>query len=374
MNLPEILFVDDEREVVEPIASFLQNSGEYECQIVGFDEAEECIRTSPPDVVVLDLVLQSEIDETTPGLEAFDFVWKEHFCPVIIHTGFPEQWVGHMPDHPFVRIIKKGSNSQAEIQKGLHEFRSHVETMRAAEMHIRRQFAFAVRELAPFAFTIYPGAGDVNARSDLIVRGGRRRLAALMDDLAVQGDLMFSWEQYIFPSVGDNLLMGDILRLRDRDKDDPTSFCIVLTPSCDMVRIGKRAAKVDRVLVSHCISIEQGLSSIGKGGIRGNKLKDLMGNGFLVQGHFENVLVIPEFIGQIPHMFANLRDLELVPWADLDGETGKYERVASLDSPFRELVAWAYMEIACRPGLPDRDIEDWCAGIMKTYSGDISHD
>lgn len=54
-------------------------------------------------------------------------------------------------------------------------------------------------------------------------------------------------------------------------------------------------------------------------------------------------------------MAANLRKLELIA---VD-EIVDYERIASLDSPFREMVSWAYMQIAGRPGLPERDFDAW---------------
>ena len=40
-------------------------------------------------------------------------------------------------------------------------------------------------------------------------------------------------------------------------------------------------------------------------------------------------------------------------------------RIASIDSPFRELVAWAYLQIACRPSLPDRDFDSWRDEIVE---------
>ena len=65
-------------------------------------------------------------------------------------------------------------------------------------------------------------------------------------------------------------------------------------------------------------------------------------------------------------MAANLRDLELISITDIGKEDSgaDFFRIASLDSPFRELVAWAYMQTACRPGLPDRKVKAWCKEIV----------
>ncbi len=59
-------------------------------------------------------------------------------------------------------------------------------------------------------------------------------------------------------------------------------------------------------------------------------------------------------------MTACLRDLELigVDRVAASGEAGKdYRRICSVDSPFREQLAWAYLQIAGRPGVPDRDLD-----------------
>lgn len=82
-------------------------------------------------------------------------------------------------------------------------------------------------------------------------------------------------------------------------------------------------------------------------------------------------LVIPEFVGHVPHMVANLKRLELIEWGQLDsnaaGEAGgtKFERAASTDSPFREMVAWAYLRVSGRPGMPDVDVDRWLCSISK---------
>jgi len=63
-------------------------------------------------------------------------------------------------------------------------------------------------------------------------------------------------------------------------------------------------------------------------------------------------------------MVADFRRLELINISQIgDGET-EYVRVASVDNPFRELVAWAYILCAARPGLPDRDFDAWVEEVV----------
>ena len=64
-------------------------------------------------------------------------------------------------------------------------------------------------------------------------------------------------------------------------------------------------------------------------------------------------------------MAADLRDLQFIRVEDI-GISGKlYHRIASIDSPFRELLSWAYLQTACRPGLPDRDFNSWADEIIN---------
>ena len=91
---------------------------------------------------------------------------------------------------------------------------------------------------------------------------------------------------------------------------------------------------------------------------------DRLTTAVLSQGFYQCVIMLPALAGAIPTMAANLKALELVP-IDRIGPGSTYERVASVDSPFRETVAWAYLQIACRPGLPERDVQAWARQIVQ---------
>ena len=62
-------------------------------------------------------------------------------------------------------------------------------------------------------------------------------------------------------------------------------------------------------------------------------------------------------------MVADLRDLQLIDLAAI-GTDKDWTRVASVDNPMRELTAWAYMGLAGRPGLPDRDFGAWVDEVI----------
>ena len=199
----------------------------------------------------------------------------------------------------------------------------------------------------------------------------------MMDELSLSPDktTLASWEQYLCPPVCENIQLGDILRSADKtDKNGepvPALFRVVLTPSCDLVTSENRKPKAPNVLVAKCCSVKDGLDRTELKDMGEKKLKERLPS-ILTRGYFEAVIPFPGLKGRIPTMAANLRDLELIPINEISDSDGQFHRVASVDSPFRELIAWAYMQIAGRPGLPDRDFASWADEIITTLENERS--
>jgi hypothetical protein len=300
------------------------------------------------------------------GFQIYEWIWDSWFCPIVVYSAFSEEFAKY-PPHPFVKRVQKGMASVEQIKSALAEFRPHIKALYDAERQIRQQFAIALREVGPYAFSAFT-PGEAEKRSEIIFRAGRRRLAALSDRDPRDGKALASWEQYIFPPVTEDLSLGDILY--EKGKDGPASFNVVLTPSCDLVASVGRPPKVSSVLLARCCDISDAIQGTSLGKIGAKKLKDRLPSTVLSQGYFEAILPLPALPDRIPHMAANLRDLRLIPFEEIAQPEGPFERIASIDSPFRELIAWAYMQIGCRPGLPDRDFESWCEEIIKLCETD----
>jgi len=354
----KLLFVEDEVSAVEPVVNMIHRERkDIQCEVSGFSEAEDRIASFRPDIVILDLLVGGASAEPEPeGLKTRDFIWKHHFCPVVVYSAKPEIHDKSYESHPFMKSVQKGKGSPQKVLEALAELRPQVEALQGAEESIRQSFAVAMRDVAPEAFKFFD---DTDRRNDMILRAGRRRLAALMDDLPASGDRLASWEQYICPPINTNIKLGDILRKTDGKDNDPDSFRVVLTPSCDLVDTEDRKPKVENVLVACCCSIKEGLNRTSLSGVRLDKLKDRLPGLILSHGYFESVIPFPCLEGRIPTMMADLRKLEFIPVKNINLSDTSFLRIASLDSPFRELVAWAYLQIACRPGIPDRDLNSW---------------
>jgi len=361
MNL---LFIEDESSSVEPVLNLIEREQpDIRYEVTGFDEAKDKITAVRPDIVILDLLVGGSSPEPKPeGLKTRDFIWEKHFCPIVVYSAKPDIHDDEYEAHPFVKSIQKGKDSPQEVLKVLGELRPHVEALQEAELHVRHSFACAMREVAPYAFNTF---SDSKQRTETIKRSGRRRLAALMDELSSDGSKLASWEQYLYPPVCPDTQLGDILRKADGKSDDPASFRVVLTPSCDLVASSDgREPNVDKVLVACCCSMKDGLNLTSLKNMKPSKLKGRLPSTVLSHGYFEGIIPFPRLEGRIPAMAANLRDLEFIPLDDIGLSDKAFLRIASIDSPFRELVSWAYLQIACRPGLPDRDFKLWSAEIV----------
>lgn len=364
-----VLIIDDDETSILPLRRLLDTGDSVTTAWGGFEGAEETIRSFLPNVVVLDL-LADRPDGTQSAEQSLaidKFIWNVRFCPVIVYSAQPELYPEQQTKHPFVRTVQKGLDSDLQVVAYLDELKPYIEALVAAESHIGTALALAMRQVAPYAFEAHPCTKDA---TETTLRMGRRRIAALMDDMLI-GDqsTLRSWEMYLCPPVSMNIQLGDVLRVTSGEKDNPESFRLVLSPSCDMVSDANREAKVSHVLVAHCCSVDQALSRLNLGKISDSKLDD-PSRLRLSRGYIEHIVFLPALSKLIPTMAADMRQLELVPFNDIDsgqegdGSAQQFVRVASIDSPFREAIMWAYLQTAGRPGLPDRDFGAWSREIV----------
>ena len=374
----KLLFIEDDKESIEDILDLIEKEIEDVCHEVSeFEDANDKIASLRPDIVILDLLSNGASPEAeAKGLETDNFIWNQHFCPIVVYSAQPEIYDDERKLHPFIKSVQKGQGSPQEVLDAICELRPHVDALKETESYIRDSFSHTMRDVAPYAFKFFSDS-DSDGRTETIKRSGRRRLAALMDELSLSPDKtkLASWEQYLCPPVCENIQLGDILRSADKtDKNGepvPALFRVVLTPSCDLVTSENRKPKAPNVLVAKCCSVKDGLDRTELKDMSEKKLKERLPS-ILTRGYFEAVIPFPGLKGRIPTMAANLRDLELIPINEISDSDGQFHRVASVDSPFRELISWAYMQIAGRPGLPDRDFASWADEIITTLKNERS--
>ena len=367
-----ILLIDDQQSSVDDVIDLLEEHGSelggIKTARFGFEEGKARISVIRPDVIVLDIWNGVVQESQAAGTEIFEMVWEERFCPVVVYSADPEMFkVVASYNNPFVKFVQKGSDSDEKVLEKITSIAPHVESLKEAmtrgEEILSKSFHHAMREIAPYAFENF---SDSQERMDTILRAGRRRVAASMDDPLQGNERLATWEQYLSPPVSLDPQLGDVLKAKDGDSEDPGAFRLVLTPSCDMVASNGRTPRVSEILVATCCSLEEGLKGVGLS--IGPKGKDLSKETILTQGYQNSIIMIPGLYGKIPTMAANLRNLELIKVETVISEAPNFIRIASVDSPFRELISWAYLQVSCRPGLPERDLETWSKEINDALS------
>ncbi len=360
-----VLMIDDEEQNVMPVKEELEtNITGATCKIADFDTAASLIADYHPDIIVLDLLKKTSLGMEDKGTTVWQDIWKKRFCPLIFYTASDEN-----PDdygHPLVAVIRKGSGSEELVRDKVKAYLPYVAALGKVSFEINSALRRALRESRPYIFEV----DSAEQENQLLTRTIRRRVAASMDDaMAAGGPNVKSWEQYLCPpSISAHLLTGDILRIAVGDKTTPTSYRVVLTPSCDLVRSDTREPKVESVLLARCAPVGRLLSDLGlpeTAPTSQKKTDDLRKklSKFLTQGYGHSSFPIAGLPGEFPVMAADFRCLEIVPLVELSDST-KYERIASVDAPFRELFVWAYLSAAGRPGMPDRDVDSWTDEII----------
>jgi hypothetical protein len=367
-----ILLIDDQPETVEAVIAEIKqklNLTDDHCKSVTFDNTEADIALHNPQIIVLDLLKQVGGSGEAIGLQIHAYIWKTRFCPLIFYTAAPDLVAEQAAEnHPFIKVVKKGANSEALVLQCIQEFEPHIRALDEAEREIRSTMNGVLREIAP---KLFEGTQNAAERNEMLVRSARRRVAAKMDEALLTGESagLKSWECYLYPPVVNHLLMGDVIRKRNQDTNQPENYAVVLTPSCDLVKTATRNPKVPRVLVSRCANVSRLLPEIqlqtwpkDKNDKNKGKLVSLLTTGY---GH--SSMPLPALPGVFPSMAIDFRRLELIDIANIGDAEEEYERVVSVDNPWRELLAWAYMLSSARPGMPDRDYDAWAAEIIALF-------
>ena len=374
-----VLVIDDEERVRTALQSELaeddlsnQDGQKWEVQGQGFGGVETTLIRFRPDMVVLDLVEGKIPDESDSGNRAFEQIWDIWYCPVVVHTSFGYRRT--FGEHSQIAQVIKGRDSAAQVLTELRKFVPVARMIRSVHEDFDGRIREALRDSVEALANQIAGTG-AKLQEAVLSRAVRRQVAARVDIAASKGRELRAWERLVVPPLGPDLLTADILRHRDADWTDPRAFSLVLTPSCDMVASGDRSPNVDQVLVAWC----EPLNKLGKvelkSGIDLNRKQKDSIRSILSEGIVGYHLVIPRFEGHVPLMVANLKRLELIDWkridlrwknADEDAQGPEFVRAASTDSPFREMVSWAYLRVTGRPGMPGIDIDQWVDEISKT--------
>ena len=408
-----VLIIDDDERVRQALQETLEERDGWKVQGQGFQNLPQALAEYRPDAVVLDLV-EGDVteDDDIAGNQSFGEIRSNWFCPVIVyseHQGLEDF------SHAFVEIIPKGRGSDLAVLKSLQRFTAVAQVIGGVHRDFDKRIRQALHDSVPKLHAQLGTAGDQADGATVLPRAVRRLVAARMDADAAGDGRLKAWERFVIPPLGGHLYSADLLRREDADWTDPEAFRLVLTPSCDLVRHGGEDPKATRVLVAQCEPLtELGNVKVSAVTRLSNKNKNKV-KSMLTEGVVDGLLPIPRFAGHVPSMAANLKRLALIEWDSIQLEEREvpateetavaglaelavadepeapeppavadepvaadgaapvdepiYVRAASTDSPFRELVVWAYLRVTGRPGAPVFDVDGWLDDILETQAG-----
>lgn len=360
----KVLFIEDEPETIKAAFDLLEADGKI-CKTCTFSECENDLSSFRPDILVLDLMEGGVPGDISAGNTAYSSICDKRFRPIVVYSANPDLF--ELP-HPLINRVEKGRGSQIHVKNAVDSFIPCITSVNTVKKTLDEIVHETLHKVIPF-FWEY-GKPPLIPVEDL----AKRRIAATLDMQSCGREKIASWEQYIVPPLGEFLLTGDILLENDADPQNPASYKLVLTPSCDMVlyqrKVGKPPkSKVAEVLCARCetsdVFVQQVLDAYAEDGVKATEEDGVKAmKSVLSQGYYKEFIPLPELERVFGPMVANLKKLELVPYEQIIA--GKYLRRVSVDSPFREQMTWAFLHTGCRPGVPDRDTETWAKQYIKT--------
>ena len=367
-----VLMIDDQEDLIKTVQDELVDAIEgitfVSCN--SFDEAPAFLKKHRPDVIILDRFEGLPVQGDDKGMGVLKQIWDQWFCPVVVYTaGDVDLKAEGYGGHPFVAVQTKGAGSPKQVAEKLKEFLPHIAALTGFTEELELAKRAVLRDLAG---PIFDALTDVSQRTEVLRRAARRRVAALVDELQhTNAEECLPWEQYIFPILAKHPLIGDVLRVAGSNKNEPENHRVILTPTCDLVPRGEKPCKATQVLVGKCVDpkrfVTEGVSLAAA--TKPVKMKEPLERA-LNEPHQSGFVIFPECKGYLPLMALDLRGLELIPIGEIghDGQIGKgYHRIASVDSPFREYIGWAFLQISCRPGIPPRDVTELVASLAALF-------
>lgn len=363
----KMLIIEDNKETVRGICDSAEDNG-WEYEICDFEKSIIKILEFNPDMVVMDWMY--DVENIDRGEPIFKEIYENGFRPTIIFSAMADaiELPDYMKTTPLVEIIKKG-DEQIVIDR-IREWKPYISAVKDLRDEMNSALLISVQAVDNFMkMEEYPG--------DDVVKYMLSKRTTFYFDKEYIGNIPPAWIQYEYPPVHNNFMVADIIRIYSdttnvHDVGKPEEYHIILTPSCDMARVGNGYI----ILAAKCKEANM-FSEDARISDEELEDKDIVEDkkGKLIHslntGYNYSKVALPLLPNKIPYMTVDLRKLEQIRIGDIAkseksiNEDSKYYRVASVSSPFREQIVWAYMINSCRPGMPDRDMNTWAEGIMK---------
>ena len=343
----KILFYEDDESAIQGIIDFCDDEG-YQYEHKSFDDGFSYIEEYDPDILILDL--KDDEKEGFEGCGILDKAWEYHFRPTCVFSGQIVQSTVDQEKYksPLVSFINKGDDNPVKaFIKKISDYSDCIKDVRKeTNKAMRKSFDF-------FDMAMNDGIMDSKVITSLCAN----RIKSYFENENENIQLPI-WAQYIYPVINDSFSTGDIIMLKNATEATAIQkkFFVILSQSCDIAH-----GKISQILVAKCYSIECFLRKkhIDNGQYEMRTKEEL--KTILNAGFFNEYFPLPKIDGVLPDVVVNMKNLALIHKDEL---SSKYVKVASLNTPYKERLVWAYMQTACRPGVPDLSVEAWANNLV----------
>ena len=355
----KVLIIDDRPEAVRGIKDHCDDNG-WECKPISFDRFDSEFSEFNPDAIVLDW--KDDASGNLEGNALLEKIWESGFKPVIIFSGYAEL-ISLDKKYTSSNLVKIQSKGDEEpVINYLDTIEKFVPVISTLKQDFNDALIVALNSIMPMSKT--DGITDGVVRFVLA-----KRVSNYFDENCSENAP--PWIQYVCPPIAKSLCVCDVIKKVSPTEDDllkigePDEYRLILTPSCDMAQ-----NKVTHALCAKCYDKNVFHSYPPRDNPSNNQINNITSH--LNAGYRNTYVSLPAFPESLPYLTVNLKQLEFIPLdkialsiESIRPEQHDYFRVASVDSPFREQIVWAYMINSCRPGMPDRNMDLWAKELMK---------
>jgi len=355
------LVVDDQQG--DQVKELLESSSEFGDDSVkvtvisSFDQAIEELDTRNFDFIILDLKDDSQRlpdEESLRGKTVFNRIRETRFAPVIFYTGYPNRV--DVEETDFLKVIERSDieGLQAAVRDIVATKLIHL------ARHIEEQKRLFMWEFVEKHWNEIEDDGFKGEIAHMLSRrladSLKKSAVVFFSDSIANEHAVRPIEMYIVPpSNFPESQAGDLIR------DAKGEFFLVLTPTCDLVPKNGRC-NAEFVLRAKCLDVygeaefikiregfQNGVQEMSKSARE--SLAKLVGNNR--KGQPARYYFLPSVLNQIPDLVVDLQQLSTIAKSEVE----KLERVASLDSPYAELIVQRLSGFLGRIGTPDLDRE-----------------
>lgn len=354
----KVLIVEDQIETVKDIVAHCEDNA-WEVETISFDDFEAQLEKFMPDVVVLDW--KDDAANAVKGDQVFEQIWTNGFRPIIVFSAIANtiELDDKYRTSNLIQLQPKGD------EQPVIDYLDKICAFAPVISNIKDEFNDALIQ----ALNSIEMMSKAAPLSENVMRYVFAKRVSTYFDEECGDDAPPAWVQYTYPAITKTLCVSDVIRSIPADiasldnPGQPEEYSIILTPSCDMAQ-----SNVTHALCAKCYSKNNYHGFTINGEPSPNQIKRVVS--YLNTGYNNSLVSLPSIPHVTPYLTVDLKKVDLYPIEqialqkeEISGHH-KYCRIASIDSPFREQIVWAHMINACRPGMPNRDMNLWAKELM----------